>query len=314
MRRQAVVARVGFIGLGRMGGPMAANLVAAGHDVRGYDLAPEATESAASDGVTVTASPAEAAAGADVVVTMLTRGDVVRSVLAGPDGVLARLKAGTLVVDSSSIDIATTKEMHAEASARGIHYIDAPVSGGVGGAQKGTLTFMVGGAAESLEQARPYLEVMGAKVVHAGAAGSGQAVKSINQMLFGSSLVAVAEAFTLADRLGLDPTILYEVVTSASGDCWAIRNFCPWPGVVTGSAADSGYEPRFAARLMSKDLGLAVDAAAGVGQELPVAELTASLYDKLATLQDDDIDSSAVIRVIPGSRSTSVPHSVEGAD
>jgi 3-hydroxyisobutyrate dehydrogenase len=307
------VTRVGFIGLGRMGGPMAANLAAAGHDVTGYDLAPEACEAASASGVTVASSPVEAVAGAEVVMTMLTRGDVVRSVLAGPDGVLAQLPPGTVVVDSSSIDIATTKDLHEEATSRGLGYIDAPVSGGVGGARAGTLTFMVGGEAETLDRARPLLDVMGAKVVHAGAPGSGQAVKTINQMLFGSTLVAVAEAFTLADRLSLDPKVLYDVVTSASGDCWAIRNFCPWPGVVPGSAADSGYEPRFAARLMSKDLNLAVGAASSTGQELPIASVTASLYDKLANLQDDEIDSSAVIRVVPGSRLSAQPTALEGA-
>ncbi|MQA06656.1 MAG: 3-hydroxyisobutyrate dehydrogenase [Streptosporangiales bacterium] len=305
--------RVGFIGLGRMGGPMAANLAAAQHEVTGYDVVPEAREMAASNGVAIASSAREAVAGAEVVVTMLTRGDVVRAVLTGPNGVMSELPAGAVLVDSSSIDVATTKEMHQDAASRGIHYIDAPVSGGVAGAQQGTLTFMVGGEAETLERARPLLEVMGAKIVHAGAAGSGQAVKTINQMLFGSTLVAVAEAFTLAERLSLDPKVLYDVVTSASGDCWAIRNFCPWPGVVPGSAADADYEPRFAARLMSKDLNLAVDAASKAGQELSIASLTAALYEKLANQQEREIDSSAVVRVIPGSPLADPQPSTEGA-
>lgn len=295
------MARVGFVGLGRMGGPMAANLAAAGHEVIGYDVLPEALAAATTVGVVGADSAVEAAADAEVVLTMLNRGDVVRSVLLGSDGVLAHLRSGTIVIDSSSIDVATTRELHKQSSSRSVGYLDAPVSGGVSGAQRGTLTFMVGGDAETLQRVRPVLDVMGAKVVHAGPPGSGQAVKALNQMLFGSTLVAVAEAFTLADRLGLDPTVLYDVVTSASGDCWAIRNFCPWPGVVPGSAADAGYEPRFAARLISKDLNLATSAAADVGQHLPVAAVTAALYEQLANLHQDDVDSSAVIEVLPGS-------------
>lgn len=290
--------RIGFIGLGMMGGPMAANLAAAGHEVAGYDPAPEALATAAAAGVTTADSPRAAVSGAEVVLTMLTRGDVVRSVLLGPDGVLAAVPAGTLVIDSSSIDVATTRELHEQAAAAGLDYLDAPVSGGVGGARGGTLTFMVGGDVETVNRVRPLLDVMGAKVVHAGGPGAGQAVKTINQMLFGSTLVAVAEAFTLADRLDLDPAVLYDVVTSASGDCWAIRNFCPWPGVVAGSAADAGYEPRFSGRLMSKDLHLATDAATDAGQELPVASVVAALYAQLAELTVD-VDSSAVIRVLP---------------
>jgi len=273
-----------------MGGPMAANLAAAGHEVIGYDVLPEALAAATTVGVVGADSAVEAAADAEVVLTMLNRGDVVRSVLLGSDGVLAHLRSGTIVIDSSSIDVATTRELHKQSSSRSVGYLDAPVSGGVSG-----------GDAETLQRVRPVLDVMGAKVVHAGPPGSGQAVKALNQMLFGSTLVAVAEAFTLADRLGLDPTVLYDVVTSASGDCWAIRNFCPWPGVVPGSAADAGYEPRFAARLISKDLNLATSAAADVGQHLPVAAVTAALYEQLANLHQDDVDSSAVIEVLPGS-------------
>jgi len=293
------VTRVGFIGLGKMGGPMAANLASAEHEVAGYDVIPEALAAAAANGLTVAGSAVEAVADAEVVVTMLTRGDVVRSVLLGSDGVLDHLRPGTIIVDSSSIDVATTRELHEQASSRSVGYLDAPVSGGVSGAQRGTLTFMVGGDAETLERVRPVLDVMGSKVVHAGPPGSGQGVKAVNQMLFGSTLVAVAEAFTLADRLGLDPSVLYDVVTSASGDCWAIRNFCPWPGVVPGSAADAGYESRFAARLMSKDLNLAASAAADVGQHLPVAAVVTALYEQLINLRQDDIDSSAVIQVLP---------------
>lgn len=291
--------RIGFIGLGNMGGPMSTNLVAAGHQVKGFDVTAEAVAAAAEAGVSRADSPADAAADADVVVTMLPRGEIVRTALLGPDGALGALAPGALLIDCSSIDVSTTRELHELAAAAGIAYLDAPVSGGVGGARAGTLTFMVGGEADAVERGRAVFDAMGAKVVHAGAPGAGQAVKSLNQLVFGTTLAVVAEAFTLADKLDVDPSVLYDVVTSASGDCWAIRNFCPWPGVVAGSAADSGYEPRFSARLMSKDLGLALDAAASVGQEVSVGSVAAALYAQLAA-RPEDIDSSAVIQALPG--------------
>lgn len=292
------MARIGFVGLGTMGGPMAGHLVAAGHEVLGADTSPEARDAARAAGVTVVEDATACAEGVDVLVTMLTTGQVVRAVLLEGPALLERVAPGTLVVDCSSIDVATTAELGEVAARRGVDLVDAPVSGGVVGARAGTLTFMVGATDGPLARAEPVLAAMGRRVVHVGGPGAGQATKICNQMLFGSTLVAVAEAFTLASHLGLDPRRFHDVVTQATGDCWAVRNFCPWPGVVEGSAADEGYAARFAARLMSKDVHLATAAAADVGQELPLAERAAALYAALAE-HDGDLDASAVIRELP---------------
>jgi 3-hydroxyisobutyrate dehydrogenase len=292
------MSRVAFLGLGNMGGPMAANLVRAGHRVTGYDIAADAVRSAASRGVEPAASPAAAVTGADAVLTMLTKGDVVRDVLLG-SGLLASLPRGTLVIDSSTIDVATARELHEAAAGLGLDFLDAPVSGGTGGAQAGTLTFMAGGSRAAFDRAAEILSVLGRKLVHAGGPGAGQAVKMCNQMVFAASVTVVAEAFTLGGRLGLDPAVLFDVMSSASADCWALRNFCPVPGLVAGSAADNGFKPRFSARLMSKDLQLGLAAAAQTGHELVVAPPVAALFAELAAA-DEDVDTSAVIRLLPG--------------
>jgi len=290
---------IGFVGLGNMGAPMSANLVKAGHRVRGFDLADPLLRAAAERGVETAGSVAAAADGADVFMTMLPNGAIVRDVLTGPGGALERLPAGALVIDSSSIDVATTRDMHAAAAAEGMQYLDAPVSGGVSGATAGTLTFMIGGSEAALERARPVLEVLGSKLVHLGGPGNGQAAKVCNQLVVAASTAALAEAFVLADRMGVQAAALYEVMSGASANCWALHNFNPWPGVVDGSAADNGYRPRFAARLMNKDLHLALDAAHGAGQELALTELVASLFARLAEAPRD-LDTSAVIREVPG--------------
>jgi 3-hydroxyisobutyrate dehydrogenase len=291
------MSRIAFIGLGNMGVPMAANLVRAGHQVTGYDTARGAVAAAAERGVRPAGSAAAAADGADVVVTMLTRGDVVKEVLLG-SGLLTTLAAGTLVIDCSTIDVATTRELHQSAAAAGLDFLDAPVSGGVGGAQAGTLTFMAGGSATVLERASGILSAMGRKLVHAGGPGTGQAIKICNQMLFAASLTAVSEAFVFGQRLGLEPDVLFDVLSNASGDCWALHNFCPVPGLVPGSAADNGYAPKFSARLMSKDLQLGLAAAAETGTGLTVLPPVAALFAELAG-GPQDVDSSAVIRVVP---------------
>ncbi|WAZ26350.1 3-hydroxyisobutyrate dehydrogenase [Streptomyces cinnabarinus] len=290
---------IGFIGLGNMGGPMAANLVAAGHEVHGYDLSPEAVTAAREAGVTIAVSVAEAVAKAEVVVTMLPTGRHVRDVVLGEEGVLAQAGAGTLVIDSSTIDIHSARAVHAALTDRGLPVVDAPVSGGVAKARAGTLTFMVGGAPYAFELARPYLEAMGANIVHTGAAGAGQAAKICNNMLFGTTMTAVAEAFVLAERLGLDAHSLYDIVSTSSGDSWALRNFCPWPGLVEGSAADNGYRANFAAALMSKDLRLALGAAAEAGVDLPVSSGADTVFAALAATEGH-LDASAVIREIRG--------------
>ena len=290
---------IGFVGLGNMGAPMSANLVKAGHRVRGFDLADAVKQAAAERGVEIAGSVAAAAEGADVFMTMLPNGAIVREVLTGADGALERLPAGALLMDSSSIDVATTRDMHAAAAAKGLQFLDAPVSGGVSGATAGTLTFMVGGSEAAVERARPVIMTLGSKLVHLGGPGNGQAAKVCNQLVVAASTAAVAEAFVLADRLGVEAKALYEVMSGSSANCWALHNFSPWPGVVDGSAADSGYRPRFAARLMNKDLHLALSAAEGAGQELALTSLVASLFARLAE-GPRDLDTSAVIREIPG--------------
>jgi 3-hydroxyisobutyrate dehydrogenase len=287
---------IGFVGLGNMGAPMSANLVRAGHRVRGFDQADAARQAAAGRGVEIVDSVAAAADGADVFLTMLPNGAIVRDVLTDA---LARLPAGALVIDSSSIDVDTTRDMHAAAAAKGLQYLDAPVSGGMAGAAAGTLTFMIGGSEAAVERARPVLEALGGKLVHLGGPGNGQAAKVCNQLVVAASTAALAEAFVLADRMGVAAKALYEVMSGSSGNCWALHNFTPWPGVVDGSAADNGYRPRFAARLMNKDLHLALDAAQGAAQELPLTTLVADLFARLAAAPRD-LDTSAVIREVPG--------------
>jgi 3-hydroxyisobutyrate dehydrogenase len=290
---------IGFVGLGNMGGPMSANLAKAGHHVRGFDLAGDARQAAAGRGVEIVGSVAAAADGADFFMTMLPNGAIVREVLTGAGGALAQLPAGALVIDSSSIDVATTRDLHAAAAAKGLAYLDAPVSGGIAGASAGTLTFMVGGSDATVERARPVIMAMGSNLVHVGGPGNGQAAKVCNNLVVAASTVALAEAFVLADRAGLDANALYQVMSSSSANCWSLHNFMPWPGVVDGSAADSGYRARFAARLMSKDLHLALEAAQSAAQELTLTTLVASLFARLAQAPRD-VDTSAVIREIPG--------------
>ncbi|MBP2371615.1 3-hydroxyisobutyrate dehydrogenase [Pseudonocardia parietis] len=288
---------IGFVGLGNMGGPMAANLVKAGYDVQGFDLGEEATTKAARAGVTIVSSADEAGEGADVLVTMLPKGEHVRAVLLGENGPLTRLKPGGLVVDASSIDVATSRDLHTAATERGLQVLDAPVSGGVAGATNGTLTFMIGGTADALAAAMPVLDVMGSKFFHVGDAGAGQAVKACNQMVVGASLVAVSEAFVLAEQLGVSNQNLFDVLSTSSGNCWALHNFTPRPGLVEGSAADNGYAPKFAAALLAKDLGLAASAAESVGVQLVVGAGARETVDKFAAT-DGGLDSSAVIKAV----------------
>ncbi|MDQ1012135.1 3-hydroxyisobutyrate dehydrogenase [Streptomyces sp. V4I23] len=290
---------VGFIGLGNMGGPMAANLVAAGHDVLGFDLSQTAVATAREAGVRITGSVTELAGAARVVITMLPTGRHVQDVVLGDDGVLKHAVDGTVVIDSSTIDIQSARAVHAAVTERGLPVVDAPVSGGVAKARAGTLTFMVGGTQEAVGLARPYLNVMGGNIIHAGAAGAGQAAKICNNMLFGATMTAVAEAFVLGERLGLDARSLFDIVSTSSGDSWALHNFCPWPGLVEGSAADNGYQANFAATLMSKDLRLALSAADEVGVTLPVSSSANKVFAQLASV-DGHLDASAVIRQIRG--------------
>ncbi|MCW2131220.1 3-hydroxyisobutyrate dehydrogenase [Arthrobacter sp. VKM Ac-2550] len=285
---------IGFIGLGTMGGPMAANLVKAGYEVKGFDLVPAACYRAVEDGIKVTSSAVEAADGVDVLITMLPKGDHVRQALLVDNGPLSVLAPGAVVIDSSSIDVPTSRDLHERGVELGIDVLDAPVSGGLAGAQAGTLTFMIGGASEIVEKVRPLFQAMGSRTVLTGGPGSGQVAKAVNQMVFGSSLVALSEAFVIAERLGVSPQNLFDVLSTSSGDCWALHNFCPLPGLVEGSAADNNYAPKFAAALLSKDLGLAATAADSAGVELVVGRGAKDKLDELS-INDGHLDASAVI-------------------
>lgn len=293
--------RIGWIGLGNMGAPMAGNLVGAGHEVRGFDLSAEALALAAEAGVAPVASVLDAARGADVVFTMLPAGGHVRSVYLGEDGLLAAARAGTVFVDSSTIDVASAAAVHEEASARGIGFLDAPVSGGMSGAAAGTLTFMVGGDAALVERLRAVFEPMAGNVVAAGGPTTGQATKIVNNMLAMVSNQAMAEAAVLADRLGLDQRTFWDVARVSSGDSWPLRNWYPVPGVVETAAANRGFEATFAAALAHKDVGLAMAAAEDHGLDLPAARVAHAGLQALVDSGDGRKDCTLVIRnVDPG--------------
>ncbi|WP_314035253.1 3-hydroxyisobutyrate dehydrogenase [Dietzia sp. CH92] len=285
---------VAFLGLGNMGGPMAANLAGAGHAVRGFDPVPAAQDAAREAGVTVCGSPAEAVRGAAVVITMLPNGDLVKSTYAE---VLDSAEAGTLFIDSSTISVDDAREVHERAVSAGMLQVDAPVSGGVKGATAGTLAFMVGGEPEAFAAAEPVLEPMAGKVIHCGAAGAGQAAKVCNNMVLAVHQIAIGEAFVLAERLGLEHQALFDVVTGATGNSWALHTNCPVPGPVPTSPANNEFKPGFATALMNKDLGLALSALESTGTVAPLGAAAAALYDEFA--QDHgDKDFSAIITSI----------------
>jgi len=287
---------IAFIGLGHMGGPMAANLVKAGHAVTGFDLAPAALDAAKANGVTIAASGPEAAAHADVVITMLLAGKQVLGVYEG--GLLAAAKPGTLFIDSSTIDVDSARAARELALAAGHRGMDAPVSGGVVGAEAGTLTFMVGAEDADFAEAEPLLSVMGGRVVHCGGSGAGQAAKICNNMILGISMIAVSEAFVLGEKLGLSNQALFDVSSTASGQCWALTTNCPVPGPVPTSPANRDYQPGFAGQLMSKDLGLALEALESTGTDARMGTLAADLYRQFAEGDGAGLDFSAIINTI----------------
>ena len=291
------MARIGFIGLGNMGAPMAANLLKAGHVVAGFDLSAPALAALVAAGGIAAASAAEAAAGAAIVITMLPAGQHVRGVFLHQGGLIeAIVQAGArpLLIDCSTIDVASAREVAAAAEAAGLPMLDAPVSGGTGGAAAGTLTFMVGGAAADFATARPVLEAMGRAIVHAGGPGAGQAAKICNNMMLGINMQGVAEAFVLADRLGLDRARLFEVASASSGQSWALTSYCPVPGPVPASPANRDYQAGFAAALMLKDMRLAEAAAAATGAPTELGVLAASRYQALVDAGQGGRDFSAV--------------------
>jgi len=284
---------------------MATNLVAAGHQVTGFDLSEVARTHAAAGGVSIAESIADTVAEVDIVFTMLPAGRHVMSVLSGPDGVLAHLAAGTLVVDSSTIDIETARELHTTVTTAGFRFLDAPVSGGVFGAQSAKLTFMIGGADTDLAQARPLIESMAARIFHAGGAGSGQAAKIANNMMLGINLAALCEGSVLAGRLGLDPKTFFEIASASSGDSWALRNWYPVAGVVETAAVNRDFEGGFAIDLMRKDVGLALQAGAGTDTDLPFATKVVEYLDQMSELGWGGKDSASLVKLFDGSLGTS---------
>jgi len=292
------MARIGFIGLGNMGLPMAVNLVNAGHEVAGFDVVAASAAEFAGLGGTAASSVKGACSGADAVITMLPAGAQVREVYGGDGGVIASSGAGTLLIDSSTIDVASAREVAARAAERGLAMLDAPVSGGVGGARGGTLTFMVGGSDDAFARARPVLQAMGRTIVHAGGPGNGQAAKICNNMILGVSMIAVSEAFLLADKLGLDAQRLFDIASKSSGQCWAMTSYCPVPGPVPASPANRDYQAGFTAAMMLKDLKLARDAAAASGAATPLGTAAEGIYDAFAGKGHAGEDFSGIIRFL----------------
>jgi len=294
------MARIGFIGLGNMGGPMAANLIKAGHEVTGLDLDEAALARFTDAGGRKAASLVDLASEADAVITMLPAGQHVRSTYLGDDGVVALVRPGSILIDCSTIDVVTSRLVAERADQAGIAMVDAPVSGGVGGAEAGTLTFMVGGTAEAFEAAKPLLEVMGKTVVHAGGAGNGQAAKICNNMILGISMIGVSEAFNLADSLGLDRQALFDIASTASGQCWSLTTYCPVPGPVPTSPANRDYQAGFTGAMMLKDLNLAQEAARTTGTATPLGAGAQQLYTLFASDGQAGRDFSAIIEYLRG--------------
>jgi len=288
------MATIAFLGLGHMGGPMSANLVAAGHTVQGFDPVAALKDAAAEKGVQVFNSVAEAAAGADVVITSLPNGNVVKAVYAEA---LPAAPKGTLFIDTSTISVDDARTINAQAAEHGHAQLDAPVSGGVKGATAGTLAFMVGGDDAAVERARPILDPMAGKVIHCGGSGTGQAAKLCNNMVLAVQQIAAGEAFVLAEKLGLSAQSLFDVITGATGNCWAIHTNCPVPGPVPASPANNDFKPGFATALMHKDIGLAMDAVRSTGSTAPLGTHAAEIYAKFNDTNADK-DFSAVIELI----------------
>jgi 3-hydroxyisobutyrate dehydrogenase len=291
------MATIGFIGLGNMGGPMAANLVKAGHRVVAFDLVAASRDQAKSDGAAIADSSVASVKGADVVITMLPAG---RHVLSVWTEVIPAMTKGALIIDCSTIDVESAKEAHALAARHGAGSVDAPVSGGTGGAKGATLTFMCGGGDKAFAAAKPILDNMGKKIVHCGGAGAGQAAKICNNMILGISMIAVSEAFTLAEKLGLSHQALFDVASTSSGQCWSLTNYCPVPGPVPTSPANNEYKPGFASALMVKDLTLAQDAANAAGAATPLGKHAQEIYKAFDASGHGGVDFSGIIQHVRG--------------
>ena len=290
--------KIGFIGLGNMGGGMAANLVKAGHEVRAFDLSQAALAHAVENGCAAASSTGEAVADVDAVVTMLPAGTHVRQVYA--ESVIGSAPGSAILIDCSTIDVASAKAVAASAAGRGYEMVDAPVSGGIAAANAGTLTFMVGGSDDGFARAEPILASMGKAVIHAGGIGAGQAAKIANNMLLGATMIATCEAFLLAKKLGLDLQTFYDIASKASGQSWSMTSYCPVPGVGPESPADRDYQGGFAAALMLKDLKLAMAAAQDANASVPMGAAAEALYQAFANGGGGGLDFSAIIRMLEG--------------
>jgi len=291
---------IGFIGLGNMGLPMAKNLVAAGHHVTGFDLSQAALTELAEAGGHVAQTAGQAVAAAEVVVSMLPAGRHVETVYSGDDGVLATAPAGALLIDSSTLDVDTARRVAAAAQAAGFDMVDAPVSGGVGGAAAGSLTFMVGGSAEAFAKAKPILEIMGKNIFHAGGNGNGQVAKICNNMLLGISMIGTCEAFMLGEKLGLDAQTLFDISATASGQCWSMTSYCPAPGPVPTAASTNEYKAGFAAAMMLKELQLAQEASVSADCQTPMGLRASELYQQMAEKGQEKLDFSGIIQMLKG--------------
>ena len=289
------MSRIAFIGLGNMGLPMAVNLIKAGHELHVFDTVPAALEKAALEGMIVAGSAAEAVANAEIVVTMLPNGAIVLKVF---EEIVPACEKGAVIIDSSTIDVASARQAHDMAETAGLQMLDAPVSGGIGGAAAGTLTFMVGGSKDAFDKAGPVLDVMGGKIVHCGEGGSGQAAKICNNMLLGISMIGTCEAFALAEKLGLSAQAAFDVISTSSGSCWSVNTYCPVPGVGPQTPADNDYKPGFAAELMHKDLGLSQQAAQEAGQATPMGAHALDLYATFLKEGGAGRDFSAMIEYL----------------
>jgi 3-hydroxyisobutyrate dehydrogenase len=290
--------QIGFVGLGHMGKPMAINLLKAGFAVKVFDLAEAAMQELVVLGAFAAKSIHDVAHDADVLITMLQTGEQVQSVCLGNDGLFAHAKSGILYIDCSSIEIVTTQQLHEAAEKNNITMVDAPVSGGVAGAEAATLTFMVGGSDKNFIKAQSLLEKMGKKVIHAGIAGHGQAAKICNNLILGISMIAVCEGFNLGKKLGLDPKKFFEISSNASGQCWAMTSYCPVPGIVEKTPSNNDYKAGFMTKMMLKDLHLAECAAEHVGAAIPLGAEATALYHKFMELGNGEVDFSGIIGML----------------
>ncbi|MBL4802487.1 MAG: 3-hydroxyisobutyrate dehydrogenase [Emcibacter sp.] len=292
------MAKVGFIGLGNMGGGMARNILKAGHELKVFDLNAQVVADIKGQGATAASSAVDAVTGVDVVITMLPAGKHVKSVYLGPDGLIAAAVKGTIMIDCSTIDVESAREVVTAATEAGMKMVDAPVSGGVAAAAAGSLTFMVGGTEDAFSGAKTYLDAMGANIIHAGKAGSGQAAKICNNMMLGIQMISVAEAFILAEKLGLEADKLFDISSKASGQCWSLTSYCPVPGPVPTSPANNDYKAGFAAAMMLKDLRLSQEAAQSAGAHTPLGAMSRDLYEKFTDMSADDMDFSGIINML----------------